>query len=92
MNIRMIIHILGFLLMFLSAAMLLPIPFSLYYGEGDYIFFIISALITFGVGFTAFKFTRIDRDVRAREGFAIVTLGWISFSLLGCLPFLLSGY
>ena len=88
----MIIHILGFLLMFLSAAMLLPIPFSLYYGEGDYIFFIISALITFVVGFTAFKFTRLDRDVRAREGFAIVTLGWISFSLLGCLPFLLSGY
>ena len=92
MNIRVIIHILGFLLMFLSAAMLLPIPFSLYYGEGDYIFFIISALITFAVGFTAFKFTRLDRDVRAREGFAIVTLGWISFSLLGCLPFLLSGY
>lgn len=92
MHIYLVIHILGFLLIFLSAAMLLPIPFSLYYGEGDYIFFIISALITFAVGFAAFKFTRLDRDVRAREGFAIVTLGWISFSLLGCLPFLLSGY
>lgn len=92
MHIYLVIHILGFLLIFLSAAMLLPIPFALYYGEGDYIFFIISALITFAVGFAAFKFTRLDRDVRAREGFAIVTLSWISFSLLGCLPFLLSGY
>jgi len=92
MHIYLVIHILGFLLIFLSAAMLLPIPFSLYYGEGDYIFFIIAALITFVVGFAAFKFTRLDRDVHAREGFAIVTLGWISFSLLGCLPFLLSGY
>jgi trk system potassium uptake protein TrkH len=92
MHIYLVIHILGFLLIFLSVAMLLPIPFALYYGEGDYIFFIISALITFAVGFAAFKFTRLDRDVRAREGFAIVTLSWISFSLLGCLPFLLSGY
>ncbi|UCC40353.1 MAG: TrkH family potassium uptake protein [Candidatus Aminicenantes bacterium] len=92
MRIYSVIHILGFLLIFLSAAMLLPIPFSLYYGGGDYIFFIISAFITFLVGFVAFKFTRLDRDLRAREGFAIVTLGWISFSLLGCLPFILSGY
>ena len=92
MHINLVIHILGFLLIFLSAAMLIPIPFSLYYGEGVYIFFIISALITFAVGFTAFKFTRLDWDVRAREGFAIVTLSWISFALLGCLPFLLSGY
>jgi trk system potassium uptake protein TrkH len=92
MHIYLVVHILGFLLIFLSAAMLLPIPFSLYYGEGDFIFFIISALITFATGFAAFKLTRFDRDVRAREGFAIVTLGWISFSLLGCLPFLLSGY
>ena len=92
MHIYLVIHILGFLLMFLSAAMLLPIPFSLYYGEGDYVFFIISALITFAVGFAAFKFTRFDREVRAREGFAVVTLGWVSFSLLGCLPFILSGF
>lgn len=92
MHIYLVIHILGFLLIFLSAAMLLPIPFSLYYGGGDWIYFIISALITFATGFAAFKFTRLDREVRAREGFAIVTLGWISFSLLGCLPFILSGY
>jgi len=92
MHIHLVIHVLGLLLIFLSAVMLLPIPFSLYYGEGESIFFIISALITFAAGFAAFKFTRLDRDVRAREGFAIVTLGWISFALLGCLPFLLSGY
>jgi trk system potassium uptake protein TrkH len=92
MHIYLVVHILGFLLMFLSAAMLLPIPFSLYYGEGDYVFFIISAVITFAVGLVAFKFTRFNREVRAREGFAVVTLGWVSFSLLGCLPFILSGF
>jgi len=92
MHIYLIIHILGFLLLSLSAAMLLPIPFSIYYGENEYICFIISALITFAVGFVAFKLTRFDREVRAREGFAIVTLGWFFFALLGSLPFILSGY
>ncbi len=92
MHVAIVVHILGFLLIFLSAAMLLPIPFSIAYGGGDHVFFIISSLITFATGFAAFKLTRIDRDLRAREGFAIVTLGWIAFSLLGCLPFLLSGH
>ncbi|MEZ4683816.1 MAG: potassium transporter TrkG [Caldilineaceae bacterium] len=29
--------------------------------------------------------------MRAREGFAIVTFGWLGFSLFGCLPYLFSG-
>ncbi len=92
MHIKLVVHVLGLLLIFLSTVMLLPIPFSLYYGDGVHIYFIISALITFLVGFAAFKLTRLDWDVSAREGFAIVTLGWISFALFGCLPFILSGY
>jgi trk system potassium uptake protein TrkH len=92
MQLHLIIHILGFLLIFLSGAMLLPIPFSIYYGESDYIYFLITGFITFLIGLIAFKMTRFDREVRAREGFAIVTLGWTMFSLLGCLPFIFSGY
>ena len=91
MQIQLVINILGFLLIFLAGSMLLPIPFSIYYGDGDYLYFILSAVITFLVGFFSFKLTKRERDVRAREGFAIVTLGWTSFSLFGCLPFLLSG-
>lgn len=91
MHIKLVINILGFLLLFLAGTMLLPIPFSIYYGDGDFLPFIISAAITFLVGFLAFKLTRRTRDVRAREGFAIVTLGWTFFSLFGCLPFLISG-
>ncbi len=91
MQIKSIIHILGFLLMFLAGAMLLPIPFSLYYGGRDSPYFILTALITFITGFLAFRFTHLRRDVRAREGFAIVTLGWVLFSLLGSLPFMMAG-
>jgi trk system potassium uptake protein TrkH len=91
MQIRLVIHILGFLLMFLAGSMLLPIPFSIYYGDGGYLYFLISAAITFIAGFLAFKMTKREGELRAREGFAIVTLGWTFFSLFGCLPFLLSG-
>ena len=35
--------------------------------------------------------TRLTRDVRVREGFAIVTFGWLMASMFGALPFMLSG-
>ena len=92
MHIRSIIHILGFLQVFLAAAMLLPIPFSLHYGESDWIPLLISSMITALIGFIAFKTTRFDQDLHTKEGFAIVTLGWFFFSIFGSLPFLISGY
>ena len=91
MQIQLVVHILGFLLIFLSGSMLLPIPFSLYYGDGHHHYFLIPAVLTFVIGFLCFKLTKRKRDLRAREGFGIVTLGWIFFSLFGCLPFLISG-
>ncbi|MFC2161173.1 TrkH family potassium uptake protein [Acidobacteriota bacterium] len=91
MRFHLVIHVLGLLLLFLSAVLLLPIPFSLYYGESDFIYFLIAAGITLMSGLLLFKLTRFDREVHAKEAFAIVTLGWVFFSLFGCLPFLLSG-
>jgi trk system potassium uptake protein TrkH len=86
-----VIHVLSFLLIFLAAAMLLPIPFSLYYGDSDFVALLISAGITLLFGFTGFKASRIDKDLRPREGFAIVTFGWLFFAVFGSLPFLISG-
>ncbi len=92
MQFHLIIHILGLLLIFLSGCMLVPVPFSLYYGDGGPAPFIITALVTFLIGLVSFRSTKLDRDLRAREGFAIVTLGWTSFSVMGSLPFMLSGH
>ncbi|MEM7127452.1 MAG: TrkH family potassium uptake protein [Chloroflexota bacterium] len=71
--------------------MLLPIPISLYYEDGSHFALLISALITMGAGFASYKFTSFKQDVRAKEGFAIVTFGWIAASFFGSLPFMLSG-
>lgn len=71
--------------------MLLPVPFSLYYDSNDHWALLGSAALTALAGLSAYKFTNLDRTLRVREGFAIVTFGWIFFSLFGCLPYLLSG-
>lgn len=92
MRFQSITHILGLLLIFLAVTMLLPIPFSLYYHDGGHFDFLITAGITLLIGFIAYRFTKIKAEVRAREGFAIVTLSWIAFSIFGCIPFLLSGH
>jgi trk system potassium uptake protein TrkH len=91
MHFASVIHILGFLQIFLAAAMILPVPFSLYYGDSDWGALLISAAITCAFGLIAFLSTRFDRELRPKEGFAIVTFGWLSFSVFGCLPFLISG-
>jgi len=77
--------------MFAATTMLLPIPFSLYYGSGDHEALLLSAGITFACGLLAYKSTNLDHDLRPKEGFAVVTFGWLSLSIFGSLPFLLSG-
>ena len=91
MYVSCVVHILGFLLIVLGATMLLPIPVSLYYGDGDHWAFMISAGCTAVSGFAAFKLARLDRDLRSKEGFAVVAFTWMLFALFGCLPYLLSG-
>lgn len=77
--------------MFLAVAMLLPLPFSLYFGDGDHIPLLLGAGVTFFSGLLAFANTKLNRDLRTKEGFAIVTFGWVVFSAFGSLPFLISG-
>ncbi|MFC1526777.1 TrkH family potassium uptake protein [Candidatus Latescibacterota bacterium] len=91
MHFTRVLHILGLLLVFTAFAMLLPLPFSYYYGDGDHNAFWISAAVTLVVGLLTYKLTRLDHDLQPREGFAVVTFGWLALSLFGALPFVLSG-
>jgi trk system potassium uptake protein TrkH len=91
MHIVSVIHVLSLLLVFLAAAMLLPVPFSLYYGDADLVPLLLSAGITLVFGLVGFKVSRFEKDLRPKEGFAIVTFGWLFFAIFGSLPFVLSG-
>lgn len=91
MDLRGIFHLQGWLLIFLGGAMLVPLPVSLYYRSDDLIALGVSALVTAATGFIVVRSTHIARDVRVREGFAIVTFGWLLAAAFGALPFVISG-
>ena len=91
MYLRSVLHFQGILLLFCAAAMLTPIPFSIYYGAPDIPALLLSSGITALVGYLLVRFMPFGRDLRPKEGFAIVTLGWLLLSIFGTLPFLLSG-
>jgi trk system potassium uptake protein TrkH len=72
--------------------MLLGLPFSFYYGDGDHIALLLSSGIGIAISIPGLFFLpKRHEDIRSKEGFAIVTLGWISFATIGALPFVLSG-
>jgi len=71
--------------------MLIPAVIALYYAEGDASSLFISSVISLVVGFLAFRLTKITGDISPKEGFAIVSFGWITVALFGSLPFYLSG-
>lgn len=90
MNYRMIRHVLGLILLFLAALMLLPVAAGLYYGE-NVLNFMITIAVTAAIGFLLSRSKPRTTALFARDGYVIVGLGWILLSLLGALPFVLSG-
>jgi trk system potassium uptake protein TrkH len=91
MNMVLTLRILGAMLLFLAAALLVPIPFSLYFSDGAAGAFLLSASITLIAGLALFASCKSRKDLSVREGFAIVTFGWTFYALFGALPFLFSG-
>ena len=90
MRIQSVIHILGLLIFFLGISMLLPLLYSVACKENESLSLLLSFIITVFSGLLIFKLTRLKGEIRAREGFAVVSFGWLMMSLFGTLPFLLT--
>lgn len=86
-----IIKILGLLLIFTGCFMLIPAVIALIYGDGDAPALFVSVAISLFAGGLAYHFTSIKGDITPKEGFAVVSFGWIVVALFGSLPFYLSG-
>lgn len=91
MNRKMIINILGKLLISEAGLMILPFIVDLIYKEGHYISYLITIAILAIIGFIFTRFKTEDKIIYSRDGFVIVSLGWILVSLFGALPFFISG-
>lgn len=91
MNFRMIFKSLGFVLFVEAGCMIPSLLVALYYGQGDAPSFLVSMLILFIIGFGLHHIKTATTNIFARDGFAIVALGWLLVSAFGTLPFLISG-
>jgi len=91
-NYKLILSILGLLLTINGVAMLLALPFSLYFNE-DWRPIVYSSAITIFAGLPVWLLfsKNTKRDLKRRDGYLVVTLGWIVMSFFGTLPFILSG-
>ncbi len=91
LNWKSVLHIQGLLLIILAMTMLLPLSFAIYYKSDDILALLIGLGISLGTGSFFFTVFRSHKVIKSKEGFVIVTLGWIFATIFGALPFWIHG-
>lgn len=92
MNFAIVYYILGYLLKFESFFLLLPCVTGFVYGETKAaLSYLATAILCLMVGTLLSRRKPARYDLYTREGFASVALGWITLSIFGAIPFILSG-
>lgn len=92
MNKRSIIYILGWVFIVEAVAMQIGTITSLIYGEKEALYFVLIGVVSAILGVLAIKVKKPKNMVLYQKaGFASTALSWILLSLVGCMPFWLSG-
>ncbi len=92
MNYKMIVHTVGRMLAVEAALMLLPLGVALLYGEYSALSFAIAIGVALLLGLPMMLFVKPKNQlIYAKEGFIIVSMTWVLFSIVGALPFVISG-
>ena len=89
---KIIFRILGFLLIIEACFLLGSLALSYYYHEPTLNTYLYTLAAMVGVGSVfAYIGKGKERNISRKDGYIIVTLCWIIFSLFGALPYMLSG-
>lgn len=91
MNLSIIHYILASVLQFCGFFMLLPYFVGVYYREPQRFCFLFVALICIVIGSLGKLIKPKSKVFYAKEGFVTVALSWILLSLVGAIPFVLTG-
>ncbi len=92
MNRRMILNTVGKMVFAEGFLLLLPAAVALIYKENCFLSFFITVITALGIGGLMILISKPRTPViYAKEGFFIVSCSWILFSLIGALPFTISG-
>ncbi len=89
LNLKLIFRFLGITATINGVFMWLAIPFSLYHKEDAVSGILTAGIISISIGLLLFFFNKPDhRNLQKKEGYLIVTLGWLILSFTGMLPYL----
>ena len=92
MNYAIVFRLLGYILMIEGALLLLPAAASLIYGEWMVLaVFLLTAAVSAGIGFALRAIKPRSKVFYMREGFTATALSWIVISVVGAVPFVLTG-
>ena len=91
MNFKIVLSVLGKAMIIEAAFLIVPLIVGVYFGENNYLCFLIPMALLFAVGVPLSLLKSEDRSIYAKEGFIIVACCWVVLSLAGCLPFIISG-
>ncbi len=92
LNLKLIFRFLGITAILNGFFMWLTIPFSLYFEEKAVLGILNSGIITIFLGLILFFFNKPDnKNLKKKEGYLIVTLGWVTLTITGMLPYLMTG-
>jgi len=91
LNLKTISNILGAMLVLMGLAMVIPVIIAWGYGESDLNGHIKSMILCIVIGIPIWFFTRNNRSLNSKDGFAIVTLAWLLVAFSGAMPFYFTG-
>lgn len=92
LNYKIIFHLMGLLLLVNSGFILLSSIVSFAYNDGVGLSMVYAGITVMVAGGALMLLTRNHRkEIQKREGYLIVTFGWIIMSLAGTLPYLYTG-
>lgn len=87
-----ILKALGLIIGILAAFLLIPTVYAFILETNDFKAFLYSVLISGGLAGVLTLIPKSKNQLRYRDSYALVTFGWLSAGLFGCLPYFISGY
>jgi trk system potassium uptake protein TrkH len=89
LNTKIIFHIMGLVLLFNGGFMLIAALVSFLYKDGVTLDILLAGLTTFAIGGTLMFITKSHKkELKKREGYIVVTFGWLLLSFSGALPYM----
>lgn len=83
-------HVLGLMLIVFGLTYVLPVLAALVYSDGTLVDFLLAMFATIGVGYLVWIGTRrFKADLKPRDGFLLVSLGWMLMAATATIPLLL---